>query len=574
MNPLTRPLSPNITKLLFRPPPKPQIISNQFKLSNINLSKNKRLKNVSLNIENLRKKEGEDQQYIVNNKDSDLFIFHESKYGLHRQKDDIISKDISVENEHDTVQFNTKFSNPMPTYHEPKLPIKLTTASILRDGHIIEKTLGQTNQMLNDYEINLRDATEFEAKKATLEYFDEIYKSKQVEMRRDLAKLSLEEARVAIISQIEKNQSIAREVRMIGDEILIQKQLDKENTYKERRIQAEKLVNENESKLKALKMSQVKERMLNGRTIRSERLRNERKILITQQLEEQEKILRAHTIKESVLHTRPLATPFDPTTAVHQGLLEEVPFQLLQERLEAERIRQQDLETVRRSDIEAIKSKKQNDLQKCTDLIMKARQKRVLLSLARKQLKRQQIEINESIQQGKLQKSQILNLESIQKSALLKASESEQQALKEEEIKRKLKELSLSSEQCQLIRESDFKKAQDRQLRLFEETKATDKVTEEHIHTINLKNRAVLKTQRDYMIQQKESEQQEKLVLAQHLKSIREQEDTLKKASLTEQVKLDEAKMKETMKQLNPYAEKISMEVKQDALKSRKTSKI
>ena len=120
---------------------------------------------------------------------------------------------------------------------EPKLTvIKMTAASILRESHIIDKLSHQTTQMLNEYEINLRDATEYEARKATMQILDEVNQSKQIELHRELAKISLEEARIAVASHIENNQFAASQVRLRSEEILQQKQVDRENDCKQKRI--------------------------------------------------------------------------------------------------------------------------------------------------------------------------------------------------------------------------------------------------------------------------------------------------------------------------------------------------
>ena len=332
------------------------------------------------------------------------------------------------------------------------------------------------------------------------------------------------------------------------------------------KIQVVKIDDENESKLLAMKASQSKERVLNGRTIRNERQRNERKILLFRRLDEQDKALQVQVVKESVLQARPPTIPFDPTTAApNQGLLEEVSYQLLQERLEVERNRQLLWEKEQRNDITSKKSNKQEDLEKCTQLILKARQKRGLLSATRKQIELQQAARNQVIMQVKLEKSYASHQEALHKAVQTREDESKHKFLQEEESKRKLRELSLVAESSKINREMESKRAKARQSQQVQDDQEFEKVGNEATHSLEIKNRLVCKTKNDLLEQKKDKSREQALTLAQQCKDSQQKVDIYKKASLKEKVRLGEAKMKETLRKLNPYAEKISLEVRQDA---------
>ena len=67
-----------------------------------------------------------------------------------------------------------KHARPMPDFEKKQAQVKLTTAAILRDGHLLKKEEEVQAKILNDLEWNQRDDAEFNRWKAEMGEKDEI----------------------------------------------------------------------------------------------------------------------------------------------------------------------------------------------------------------------------------------------------------------------------------------------------------------------------------------------------------------------------------------------------------------
>lgn len=59
------------------------------------------------------------------------------------------------------LQFNNKYHKPIPNYKEKEAEVKLNTAAILREEHLVMKKEEEERKKLVAYEIELHDASEF-----------------------------------------------------------------------------------------------------------------------------------------------------------------------------------------------------------------------------------------------------------------------------------------------------------------------------------------------------------------------------------------------------------------------------
>lgn len=50
----------------------------------------------------------------------------------------------------------------MPDFSAHEAPVKLNSAAVMREGHLLKKKEEEERKILRDYELNLRDEKEFE----------------------------------------------------------------------------------------------------------------------------------------------------------------------------------------------------------------------------------------------------------------------------------------------------------------------------------------------------------------------------------------------------------------------------
>ena len=92
------------------------------------------------------------------------------------------------------LQFQMKYAREVPDFSKLEAPVKLTSAAVLREGHLLKIKAEQDAKVLKDFEINMRDAGEFDRwrremeEKEDIELLEHIQKKKiEMEMAREAA---------------------------------------------------------------------------------------------------------------------------------------------------------------------------------------------------------------------------------------------------------------------------------------------------------------------------------------------------------------------------------------------------
>lgn len=80
----------------------------------------------------------------------------ETSYNIEKVKERI------SEEEKQRLQFDKKHTRKMPDFDNIEAPVKINTAAILREGHLLRKKQDEEEKVIKDLEMNMRDATEFE----------------------------------------------------------------------------------------------------------------------------------------------------------------------------------------------------------------------------------------------------------------------------------------------------------------------------------------------------------------------------------------------------------------------------
>jgi len=196
-----------------------QIVTVNEVPSNLNL--------ISLaDIDKTRKEQLEATRKVTAEKynKNDLFKLHETKGG---RKIEDIRKEVE-EAERKELAFDSSFVNPVPDFNNETAKVRLNVATILREDALYKKQTAKDAQILKNYEEELRDPSEYYAWQKEMKDRDDAVKQYDVSLRRELAKQSAEEAKMAIEKQREDNQAVASILREQAEMIKQQKILEDE----------------------------------------------------------------------------------------------------------------------------------------------------------------------------------------------------------------------------------------------------------------------------------------------------------------------------------------------------------
>eukprot|EP01031_Cornospumella_fuschlensis_P031579 gene31579-38167_t len=198
--PPTVPVSPRLT--VTRPPllPEPQRISNEVIAKDVpGFLNNTTLEKIS--AESQARFEQTKKETASKYQDSSLkFKFHQTK-GVRPISE--VRAEIEAEREKE-LQFNKAYCHPVPDFSSAP-DIKLTAAAILREDALYRKKQAEDAALLKKYEEELRDPTEYFQWQADMRERDEVEKIRYVAMRREQAKQSAEEAKLALERQKRDN---------------------------------------------------------------------------------------------------------------------------------------------------------------------------------------------------------------------------------------------------------------------------------------------------------------------------------------------------------------------------------
>jgi len=282
-----------------------------------------------------------------------------------------------------------------------KAEFRMNTAAYLREDALYTKKQAEEAKLIEAYESELRDSTQFYQWQTSMKEQDVKDRLEQVERVRSLAKLSAAEAQAAMEQQRQDNASVAERIKIESEEM--QKQLQYETEMQ--RVMNQELVHE---------MIQVREhapreaqaRMFEQRKERRSAVHDEMTALLAEREAEaerkhEERLERAKQLKAlNEVHPVPVKV-FDPTESIGLGLLGEMSLVEMKERLAINKVRESEVENSRRSDILTSKQKHNLNLRKRIENIERiraaashankaAREKKVSKQLAEEQQREQE----------------------------------------------------------------------------------------------------------------------------------------------------------------------------------------
>jgi hypothetical protein len=269
--------------------------------------------------------------------------------------------------------FDSSFVNPVPDFDKKEAKVKLNAAAILREDALYKKQQEKDFNLLKNYEVELRDATEYYGWQREMKHRDHEVKLQQVVMRRELSRQSAIDAKDAVERQKEHNRRVADMLREQAEAILRQKEMQEEVQRLENQGQVAEIIAVREVAPKIAREKVEAERFDAGKRLREELEEQRRRKEEEDRLEEEARADRIQQLRAlNSVHKKHIVV-FDPTETSGVGLMGEMSYMEMKERMEMVRLREEAREFEKRKDIVSSKEQKAKEMESKLSLINKYR---------------------------------------------------------------------------------------------------------------------------------------------------------------------------------------------------------
>jgi hypothetical protein len=327
--------------------------------------------------------------------ESHLFKLHETKGGKDMEE---LKKTVEAER-YKECQFDSSFYHAPPDVQKVTAKVRINAAAILREDALYKKQLAKDVELVQNYEMELRDASEYYAWQKEMKERDEKLKLLEVAGRRQQAKESGVEAREAMNRQKEDNKAVADILREQAEAIKTKKELEDEIRMltNQEKVTAISIVRD--TKPQEARAQVEADRVKEGIKLREEL---EAKLKAKQEEDALEEAIRADRIRQlkalNSVHKEHIVV-FDPTQTAGYGLMSEMSYMEMKERLDMEKARAMVSLTNKRTEIVEMKEKKSHDLDMKSQSIMRARELKKAASLADSQRRREAAKREEELKE-------------------------------------------------------------------------------------------------------------------------------------------------------------------------------
>jgi hypothetical protein len=364
---LTVPLSPRLTRPAPRAVEQPERISQEVVAKRVPRHIDRKpLAEVEKEKEERKKLEMAKTIQKYEQAKEQPFQLHETRNNLRDAKRDAEQKE--------SAQLMFEMPPRSHTTSRPKSSpqFRMNTASYLREEALYKKKQAEEVKVIQAYESELRDSTEFYSWQTAMREQDMQGRREQVERVRMLAKQSADEAREAIEKQKRDNADVA--ALMKAESAEMQKQLEYE--VEMQNMMNKQLVHE-VIQVREHAPKEAKSKMLMQRKERHATIREELAELLSQKEEEERLLLEAREERVKQLKAQEVGEiamkEFDPTESIGIGLLDEMSLLEMRERLEMNKLREKEREDDKRKEIIESKRKHQESLRKRVENIERFR---------------------------------------------------------------------------------------------------------------------------------------------------------------------------------------------------------
>ena len=107
------------------------------------------------------------------------------------------------------MKFSGSHAREVPDFSKVEAPVKLTSAAVLREGYQLKVKAEQEAKVMKDFEINMRDAGEFDRWKREMDEKEEIEHIEHIQKKKIEMELAREAAMEAAKSQQRENALLA-----------------------------------------------------------------------------------------------------------------------------------------------------------------------------------------------------------------------------------------------------------------------------------------------------------------------------------------------------------------------------
>ncbi|EQC37839.1 hypothetical protein SDRG_04862 [Saprolegnia diclina VS20] len=415
----TIPIAPNLTKPKPRPIAEPIRIPLEIKANPVpELNK---LTLSDLETQQKQRREAAKQEVLKKYEESSAqpFKLEETRSNL-----DAIKKEVEDAR---MAELKLKFkAKPAPLFTDKDAPVKLNTAAILREDALYKKKQEKEAKILQAYESDLRDASEFYRWQSDMIKKDDEDHRRQVEMRRLEMAQAQHEAIEASLRAKAENREVAIQMKLVAREN-DEKRRQEENELNQQYQQIATDIKQ--TREVAPREAEERVRLENARKreelnimLEAERQRKAEQDAIDQA--QREDLIRQIRALDRV-HREHVAV-FDPTESSNYGLLEEMSLVELRERLQMKKVQEAEWEAERREHILECKKDKEEDLKSRVQNIARIRQSAATANRAARARKKE-------LEQEKLEKEKQMRDEGNLK---LAAKMTKQRAEREAEARR------------------------------------------------------------------------------------------------------------------------------------------
>jgi len=399
---LTIPVGPNITKPRPRRVPEPMKITNDVKVgaepTYLDMTSLEEIE--ATKFEHLEEtREATRKKYEVAKEQP--FRFHKSL----RDNMDDVRREVE-EKRNSELKFDMSHRKPLPDFKRFNATIKMNAAAILREDSLFKKKQAEEAKLIQNYEEELRDSTEFYRWRSEMEEHDHIMKMEQVKSKRMQAEASSQNAREAKERQLEDNKAVADLIKEEGELISAQRQLEVEATVMVNKQLAKEIREVEEKAPRKAEAAVFRERQQVRKTQKAQLAEAWEKKLVEDEVEQARKKDKIMQLRTHIVH-KPEVKVFDPTTSARLGLLDEMSLVEMEERLEINKEREKAEEIEKRRTIVAERTLKQAQLSQRIDNIKRIREAAKTANRDSRVQKKERTRRMKEIEERKLQLSQV-----------------------------------------------------------------------------------------------------------------------------------------------------------------------
>lgn len=555
----TRPVSPRLTQT--RPPllPQPERISAEVTAKPVpSFIERTNLAKIAAKraLDKEKTKNMTTQQYSAEK----TFKFHDVKAEIIRPIEEIRAE---IEaNRQKELQFDASFYNEAPDFSKPTVSFKENSAAILREDYLYRKQQAKDAAILRNYEEELRDPTEYYLWQQEMRDFDATEKLKYVALRREQAKQSAEEAKLAMERQQRDNLAIATLVRQQGETIKRKKEIEHEIEVLQKQQTVQSIISERETK-----PQEALQRVLEQHEAEAKRIREELELARQKKEAEDaaEELIKADKIRQlrafNTVHKKHI-TVFDPTDTAGIGLLDEMSYMEMKVRQTQEKAKQAELIQLKKEEIEVEKTKKTLDLERRSGAIQRARQLKAeanqQLRVASKQRKQRE---QEAIEQARQIAAQQWDQEVKHRNAVKKA-EHDALIAEQERIARQQQYLGAAQGQVAAMREQQLEMAKERQLRQWANETQQYMQLEVETNVNENKNKDTFSRQQRQEHVTEEAAREAEVEFEKRARMQKMKQGVLYKKHMFAEGQQQHERTKIVLTETNPYGAKISEEIR------------